>query len=133
MFKKLKDKIAEEVKQSPLRLPTSVQQHLSQVVILYRILSVHYHKSFYCYGLLMIKSVFLLSNLEVFNVQAIFCGCGAWKNKLLIMLLCAFTLFSFTTFSTLLSLGKHIMVMSQKPNRSKVAWGRMLKLKELMR
>ncbi|KAI9560210.1 hypothetical protein GHT06_014224 [Daphnia sinensis] len=30
MFKKLKDKIAEEVKQSPLRLPTSVQQHLSQ-------------------------------------------------------------------------------------------------------
>lgn len=33
MFKKLKDKIAEEVKQSPLRLPTSVQQHLSQVVI----------------------------------------------------------------------------------------------------
>lgn len=31
MFKKLKDKIAEEVKQSPLRLPASVQQHLSQV------------------------------------------------------------------------------------------------------
>lgn len=33
MFKKLKDKIAEEVKQSPLRLPTSVQQHLSQTLV----------------------------------------------------------------------------------------------------
>ena len=33
MFKKLKDKIAEEVRQAPLRLPASVQQQLSQVNI----------------------------------------------------------------------------------------------------
>jgi len=31
MFKKLKDKIAEEVRQAPLRLPASVQNQLSQV------------------------------------------------------------------------------------------------------
>ena len=33
MFKKLKDKIAEEVRQAPLRLPASVQHQLSQVHI----------------------------------------------------------------------------------------------------
>ena len=32
MFKKLKDKIAEEVRQAPLRLPASVQNQLSQVI-----------------------------------------------------------------------------------------------------
>lgn len=32
MFKKLKDKIAEEVKQSPLKFQTSVQQ-LTQVIL----------------------------------------------------------------------------------------------------
>jgi len=32
MFKKLKDKITEEVAKAPLRLPASVQQQLSQVI-----------------------------------------------------------------------------------------------------
>ena len=60
MFKKLKDKIAEEVKQSPLRLPTSVQQHLSQVMILNRFLRLRYNKIFAAIAYWWPRSTFLL-------------------------------------------------------------------------
>jgi hypothetical protein len=71
MFKKLKDKIAEEVKQSPLRLPTSVQQHLSQVMILNRFLRFRYNKIFaaFAYWLLIKKYIFTVKILRALSCK----------------------------------------------------------------